>query len=45
MSLVQIAAGLASPGLIATVGIGALTLGLIGLLWYLSQENIAAAEA
>lgn len=45
MSLVQIAASLLDPGLMATAGIGAMALGLIGLLWYLSQENVPPAEA
>lgn len=40
MSLVQMVAGVVDTGLVTTAGIGALTLGLIGLLWYLSQENL-----
>lgn len=43
--LVTWAATFLTADIAATFGIGALTLGLIGLLWYLSQENITAAEA
>lgn len=35
----QILTGVTATGLAATIAIGGFTLGLIGLLWYISQED------